>query len=132
MVNVRFYDIMSKRLRIVGLIDTMFIPCHYQNMKYDERALYALLGKRIKTLRKQAELTQQGLADALDLPRTSLTTIEAGKQGISVYLLFELARVLNVGINDIVPNHEGFERQFEEDLPPATANFVREFMDDNL
>lgn len=59
----------------------------------------AELGRRIAFLRQRAHLTQDALARALDLSRTSVVNIEAGRQAISALKLVEIAEA--VGISDL-------------------------------
>lgn len=71
-----------------------------------EEEFYARLGSRIAEERKLANLTQQGLADAIGLSRTSVTNIENGRQPLQVYTLLKIAVHLKVSINGLLP-HEG-------------------------
>lgn len=57
--------------------------------------LLTAFGTRVRTLRLDAGLTQQQLADTVHLTRSSIANIEAGKQGdIGVTLLVALAMAL--------------------------------------
>lgn len=53
-------------------------------------------GKNIAKFRKEKHLTQNKLADLLDVSREHLAKIETAKRGISINLLFKLSDVLNV------------------------------------
>ena len=46
-------------------------------MQVDETLLYNLIGTNIKQHRRKADMTQEQLADAVGVLRTSITNIEA-------------------------------------------------------
>jgi len=66
-------------------------------------ALYREVGKRVKTAREAAKLTQESLANRLALKRTSVTNIESGRQKLLVHTLVQLADALQVPIETLVP-----------------------------
>ena len=53
-------------------------------------------GKNIAKYRKQKKLTQNQLAELLDITREHLAKIETAKRGISINLLFRLSDTLEV------------------------------------
>ncbi len=53
-------------------------------------------GKNIAKFRKQKKLTQNQLAEILDISREHLAKIETAKRGISINLLFRVSEVLGV------------------------------------
>ena len=55
-----------------------------------------LLGKRIKEIRKTRELTQEKLAELVDLETSSLSAIESGRAFPSMVTLEKLSHVLQV------------------------------------
>ncbi len=55
-----------------------------------------LFGKNIAKYRKGKKLTQNKLAEILDISREHLAKIETAKRGISINLLFRLSEVLGV------------------------------------
>lgn len=59
------------------------------------------LGKRIQYLRQQRGLSQEQLAEAIDIASTSLSYIETGRGFMTLATLEKLARVLNVEIYEI-------------------------------
>jgi transcriptional regulator with XRE-family HTH domain len=65
-------------------------------------ALLEVLGQRVRALRVAHNMTQQQLADAVGLSRTSITNVEAGRQGdIGVVNLIALAEALGTSIADL-------------------------------
>lgn len=55
-----------------------------------------LLGKRIKELRKEAGLTQEKLAELIEIETTSLSGIESGRHFPSLSTVEKIAKSLNV------------------------------------
>ena len=73
----------------------------------EKKYIRGILGLRIEMHRKQKNWSQEDLAERLGIERTSVTNIEAGRQGVSVERLIELAGLFKVrpasllkGIND--------------------------------
>lgn len=54
------------------------------------------IGKNIKHLRKEAELSQQELADRISLQRVSISQIENGSRGVSAEEIKQLAKIFQV------------------------------------
>ncbi|MBP3821549.1 helix-turn-helix transcriptional regulator [bacterium] len=59
------------------------------------------LGNKLKILRKQKGLTQEQLAEKVNVHPTYIGKIESGKNNISVLLLFKISRALDVKLLDI-------------------------------
>lgn len=55
-----------------------------------------LLGKKIQSIRKAKGLTQERLAELIDIETPSLSYLETGKYATSVETLQKLSKVLNV------------------------------------
>lgn len=60
-----------------------------------------LLGKRIKELRKAANLTQEKLAEFIGLETSSLSGIESGRHFPSLPTLEKIAKILNIELKSI-------------------------------
>ncbi|DAA95691.1 TPA: transcriptional regulator [Candidatus Gastranaerophilales bacterium HUM_9] len=60
-----------------------------------------LLGKRIKEIRKQSNLTQEKLAEMIDIETTSLSGIESGRHFPSLLTLEKIANNLNVELKSL-------------------------------
>lgn len=60
------------------------------------------LRNNIKLARvKNGDMTQQGLADAVECSRQTISSIEKGKFKPSIELVLKLAKVLNVNVEEI-------------------------------
>ena len=64
---------------------------------------YPRLGDMIQRARKQRKMSQDGLASAIRLKRTSISNIEKGRQKLLVHTLVEIADVLNVDAAALLP-----------------------------
>lgn len=59
-----------------------------------------LVGKRVKTLRNKLGLSQEELADIVELDRTYITSVECGKRNISIVNIEKLAKALKVTLSE--------------------------------
>lgn len=59
-----------------------------------------LLGKRIKELRKARQITQQDLAEMIDIDQRTLSAIECGTN-FPTKNFIKIAKVLNVDLKDL-------------------------------
>lgn len=67
----------------------------------NETTKFIKLGKNIQKARKANNLTQNALAEKLDITREHLAKIETAKRGISLNLIFQLAEVLKIEEKDL-------------------------------
>lgn len=84
-------------------------------MASEQGPFYVSLGQRLRRARESAGMTQETLARALGLSRTSVTNLERGRQPLQVHLLVEAAKILSVEVTTLLP-----------DESPMTASFTRE------
>ncbi|MCW8929638.1 MAG: helix-turn-helix domain-containing protein [Gammaproteobacteria bacterium] len=76
----------------------------------DEARLKKIIGTRIKDLRTKFGKKQLELASAVDLKRTSITNIEAGKQMVTLPVLYRICFELEASINDVLPTFDDLLR----------------------
>lgn len=62
-----------------------------------------MVGKRIKTLRKEKNLTAAQLANIVGVTQSALTKLENGDSGKRFGILVRLARALGVSIDALFP-----------------------------
>jgi transcriptional regulator with XRE-family HTH domain len=73
-------------------------------MAMPQGAFYVELGRRVREARKKHKgLTQDKLARAVGLQRTSITNIECGRQPLAVDVFVRLASVLGCAPADLLP-----------------------------
>jgi Zn-dependent peptidase ImmA (M78 family)/DNA-binding XRE family transcriptional regulator len=103
-------------------------------LKIDPR----ILGSRLQTARKNANLTQQVVADQLGLARTTLGSIEQGERLPKEEELFHLSQLYHQSINDLLRQQAPLEpltvqfraaRRFEAKLDKEIDKKIREFQD---
>jgi len=58
------------------------------------------IGKRIKELREQKEMSQKDLSFAADLDRSYIASIENGQRNVSIVNIEKIAAALNVTLKE--------------------------------
>lgn len=82
--------------------------------RYNVQLALARVPRRIKELRKEKDLKQCKLADATGLSRSQIANIEAGRSGLTVESLLQIAIVLDTtpnGLLGIESNAQPFDAQ---------------------
>ena len=112
-------------------------------MSPDERTFFQALGARVAQARKDADLTQVQLAEAIGVPQPQLASYEVGRRRVPVSMLPKIARVLAVPIETLIgeegapptPVRRGpasrVQQQLEriQRLPKAKQRVVSEVLD---
>lgn len=65
-------------------------------------AFHQAFGDAVRVARDRKGMTQDGLAKAVGLTRTSITNIEAGRQRPLLYKAYDLARALSVELDALM------------------------------
>jgi transcriptional regulator with XRE-family HTH domain len=60
------------------------------------------LGKKVRSLRRSQELSQEKLAESADLDRTYISGIERGKRNVSIVNLAKIATALGVTVSKLL------------------------------
>ena len=68
--------------------------------------IYKAIGKRIRTERTAAGLSQSALAQIIEMHRPSLTLIELGQQKCAVHELLAIADALGFSVCDLIAELE--------------------------
>jgi transcriptional regulator with XRE-family HTH domain len=68
-------------------------------------------GVLLSKLRKNAKLTQEELAAQINLSRSALANIERGNQGVTLVLIFSIAKALNLPPAELIPAIESLEEK---------------------
>jgi transcriptional regulator with XRE-family HTH domain len=69
----------------------------------EQGPFYRALGGRIRQARSDAKISQDSLARAVGLSRTSITNIEKGRQPVQVHLLVKIADALGATSASLLP-----------------------------
>lgn len=78
----------------------------------------------LKTVRKNRNMTQQKLADLLNIRSASVAMIENNKRGASLGLVIQMMDVLECGFRDLYPAGKIVHRPAEELGPGATQLLI--------
>lgn len=88
--------------------------------------MFANLGERISSLRKQAGMTQQQLADIVGISRPSLVKIENSQRAVSLEEGDAISKALGISLDSLLTS---------EDVQKEEVSFAKAFktkgMDDN-
>lgn len=78
---------------------------------------YKAIGKRIKIARIKADLTQERLAELIDISPTHLSNIETGTTRVSLNTIISIANALSVTDDDLLCDNIIMAKvQFEKDI----------------
>ena len=106
--------------------DSELLPDH-KNLTDEE---YVRMGVRLREARDYLDLSQEEVADALKIPRASVSAIESGKRKVSSLELRDLARLYRRPLETFYDPHSG-------SVPPESAadqalyRTVRDLSDDD-
>ena len=67
-----------------------------------DKDLFELVGIRIRNIRKSQGVSQQILAYEVDMEKTNISRIEAGRTNVTIKDLYKIAQALGVTMKDIV------------------------------
>ncbi|MGZ2417706.1 transcriptional regulator with XRE-family HTH domain [Staphylococcus caledonicus] len=102
-------------------------------MNQEELAIY--VGNQIKEHREKRGLTQQGLADKLNVSRQAVSRYEKGLRKANQDTLFELSHILKCSINDFFPKEESTEEpqtlaaHLEGELKQEDVDYIMSLID---
>ncbi len=84
---------------------------------------YKAIGKRIKIARIKADLTQERLAESVNISPTHLSNIETGTTRVSLTAIVNLANALSVTVDDLLCDSVITAKpQFERDIADLLAD----------
>lgn len=71
------------------------------SVEMNEKEKLEKFGKNVAKYRRARKLTQNQLAELLDISREHLAKIETAKRGISISLLFKMGEVLSISEKEL-------------------------------
>lgn len=89
-------------------------------MYYDQKES----GKRIAALRKEKGMTQEQLAEKLNISYSMMAKIEIGNKGISIDLLIELTVFFDVSMEYIILGYELHKDKLKEQYELVKKQFM--------
>jgi len=103
------------------------------------------VGKNIKNIRKSRGITQQQLADLINMHRSNYSKVETGQREISISALTKIAKYFNVSVDDLIQSKNEIPQEIEieniglsekikliEQLEEDEQNMVFKFIDSLL
>lgn len=63
-----------------------------------------ILARNIKAERYRKGVTQSELAEKIDVSESTISLIERGVQTLSIFLVYDISRFLEIDINDLLKN----------------------------
>jgi transcriptional regulator with XRE-family HTH domain len=88
--------------------------CKFLFMNID--ILYHLLGQRIQQEREKAGISQSELARRLQMSRTSIVNIEAGRQRPPLHVIWQIAEQFGLEAFLIIPRQSEYEARIANNL----------------
>jgi DNA-binding XRE family transcriptional regulator len=68
---------------------------------YMEQTIQIKVGQRIKEMRNKMSISQEKFALSIEMDRTYLASVEAGKRNISIANLYKIANGLNISLSEL-------------------------------
>jgi transcriptional regulator with XRE-family HTH domain len=72
----------------------------------DKVNIYKIIGENIRKYRINLSLSQEELANKIELTRSSIVQIESGKQALTIHSLYKIAEALKLSIYKILPDFD--------------------------
>ena len=92
-----------------------------------------VLGNAIRQARMKKGITQEGLAELIDITPIHLKHIEGGQGNPSITVLFKLAKELDFSIDSIIVDREIAENSENTDVLISDINYlIKKFTTDEL
>jgi transcriptional regulator with XRE-family HTH domain len=110
-------------------------------MTHDEQQFFKELGARIAQLRKEAGLSQQAVADALEIAQQTYANYEVARARPAVSMLPTLSQLFGVSVDELLGLHRNstgkrgptplLQKQIERlnQLPKAQQKVVMQMLD---
>lgn len=104
---------------MVTIFSEKFLKQRRESMELD----YKAIGKRIKIARIKADLTQERLAEMVEISPTHMSNIETGTTRVSLTAIVSLANALSVTVDDLLCDSVVKSKvQFEKDIAGILAD----------
>lgn len=91
-------------LLIIRCLIVTLVISYYMGDYMDNCDVQIRLGQRIRELRTSLDLSQEKFALLIDMDRTYLASVEAGKRNISIRNLEKISKGLNLFLSQLFKN----------------------------
>ncbi|WP_053026300.1 helix-turn-helix domain-containing protein [Staphylococcus haemolyticus] len=68
-------------------------------------------GENLKAIRKRMKLTQQEMADRMNISRTYLSDLENRNKSISIITLLDISKRLNISVNELINDNIDIDKE---------------------
>ncbi|MFW3515824.1 helix-turn-helix domain-containing protein [Staphylococcus caprae] len=68
-------------------------------------------GENLKAIRKKMKLTQQEMADRMNISRPYLSDLENRNKSISIITLLDISRRLNISVNELINDNIDIDKE---------------------
>lgn len=88
----------------------------------------AMIGSKIAALRKQHGMTQEQLAEKLDISIKHCSSVERGLSCLSLEKLIEVSNLFDVSLDFLLKEKQVNNKSYEclcDKLPPSIVNIIR-------
>lgn len=97
----------------------------------EEDSLYKEVGEKVRAMRVSRGISQEALAEAAGIGRTSITNLERGRQRLLLHTLYRIAARLDVSPAEFMPDlsvvtGEGAINSTGEQLSPSVKASIEE------
>ncbi|SRR6266542_3184626 len=91
--------------------------------------IYRIIGQRVRAERQKRKLTQNELAERVELTRTSITNIERGRQKLLLHTLFAFAAAFEIDAKELLTDvsvqyDQTIKRQIPPNLSPEIQRWI--------
>lgn len=90
------------------------------------KAINVYIGDMVHDIRENNKTTQIELAVEMNLSRASIVNIEAGRQAVSLDLLFRLSVYFNRPIADFVPEQKWYIEHKDKSIRRVTTYIIED------
>jgi len=123
------------------MLSTPAVPLLQSLMTHDEQQFFKELGARIAQLRKEAGLSQQAVADALEIAQQTYANYEVARARPAVSMLPTLAQLFGISVDELLGLHKAgaakrgptplLQKQIERlnNLPKAQQKVVMQMLE---
>ena len=84
-----------------SVLDIFCLPCYGKDTESKLSILEVLMKNRLEELRKARGIRQEELAEALEVSRQTIGSLENGRYNPSILLAFKIARYFGLAIEEI-------------------------------
>lgn len=89
---------------------------------------YKIVGAKIKDRRDAKGITQESLAQSIELTRTSVNNIEHGRQKILLDTFWQISSILDISLMELLPLPEEVNTSVKKNFPSDTPEDVKNWI----